>query len=104
MANRILLGFVVAILHLAATIACLSRTTFPNSPSDLWGAILSILSFPLLYLLRLEQYIGRIRFFGSDGLDWLVVLNSILWGFCAAMLFWFLRKRATRQTTAPGSH
>ena len=100
MVYRVLLGLVVAILHLVATIACLSRTNFPNPPSDLWGTVLSILSFPLLYLLQLEQYIGRIRFFGSDGLDWLVVLNSILWGVCAAMLFSFLKKRAQK---IPGS-
>ena len=72
----------VSALHLVGTIASLSRTTYPNAPSEPWGMVLAILSFPLLSF-------GKATVFGIDILDWLVVGNSLLWG--AAITFGLLR-------------
>jgi len=88
--GKVLLFISASALHLVGTIASLSRTTYPNAPSDSWGMVLSILSFPLLSF-------GKATVVGIDILDWLVIGNSLLWG--AAITFGLLHliRRRWRQ-------
>jgi hypothetical protein len=83
----------VAVLHLIATIAALSRSMPPNPPSDAWGVLLSVLGFPLLHL-------GKARIGGTDILDLLIVANSLLWGAVVIGVVMLTRRRARRSETA----
>jgi hypothetical protein len=93
----VLLGFVVFGVHLVATIAGFGRTTYPNPPSDVWGGILAVLTFPLLW-------IRPTRILGFDTLDWMVIGNSLIWAACITIVVSYAAKRrSTHRATTHSS-
>lgn len=82
-----LLGLVVAAGHLALTVVAIGKALPPNSHQSAgrWQLTFDVLSFPLVYLDRLN-YLGRVpSFLNFDWLPVLVVLNSLAWGAVAAL-------------------
>jgi hypothetical protein len=80
-------GLAVAAGHLALTVIAIGKALPPNSDQSArqWQFAFDVLSFPLVYLDRLN-YLGRVpSFLNFDWLPVLVVLNSLACGFVVAL-------------------
>ena len=91
-------GLVVAAGHLALTVIAIGKAAPPNSDRSArqWQFVFEVLSFPLVYLDRLN-YLGRVpSFLKFDWLPVLVVSNSLAWGIVVALCTaWLVSPRHT---------
>lgn len=94
-------GIVIAVVltaaHIVASITCISKASFlyaEEATTRKWQIAFEILSFPFVYLERL-QYHGPVpKFLDFDWFPALVVVNSLFWGIVlTALVAWSVTRK-----------